>query len=76
MPVMKRIKLLIKSWSATRANPVEELQGAHHAMRRILDDALAGKTRHRQDLALFDDLFFDAIDLAKKPAKPEVEAAT
>lgn len=64
MHVMKRIKKLIAAWTITRNDPTAELRGAHERMTRHLADAMAGKPHASRDLALFDDLFMDAIELA------------
>ena len=69
MPAMKRIKALIKAFATTRQDPVSEIAGTLARLR----GHLAG-VADAVDVARFDDIAADVIDLAKKPAKAESEA--
>jgi hypothetical protein len=75
MTGMKRIKKLIAAWTTTSSDPVAEITRSRDSMRPYLVDAIEGKTNSKRDIALFDTLFDDAIDLAKsKEQKTEASS--
>jgi hypothetical protein len=75
MTGMKRLRKLIAAWTTTSANPVTEITRSRDAMRPYLVAAIEGKTNSKRDIALFDAVFADAIDLAKSKEQ-KTEAAS
>jgi hypothetical protein len=71
MPAMKRIKALIKAFATTRQDPVSEIAGTIARLRSCL---ISSTPIDPVDVARFDDIAADIIELAKKPAKAESEA--
>jgi hypothetical protein len=70
MTGMKRIKKLIAAFSVVYANPVERLQTTYNAIREKIKSDVS-----IEHLSIFDDLFADAIDLAKSKEQ-KTEAAS
>lgn len=72
MLAMKRIKAIIKAFATTRQDPVSEIAGTIARLRSCL---ISSTPIDPVDVARFDDIAADVIDLAKEPAKAEGEAS-
>lgn len=70
MHAMKRIKKLIAAWLTTHEDPAVRIDHAHNAIKNALDaDRIAPR-----DMAIFDNVFADALDLAEAARKANAEA--
>ncbi len=70
MSGMKRIKKLIAAWLTTHEDPAVRIDHAHNVIKAAIDrDAITPR-----DLAIFDNVFADALDLAEAARKSAAKA--
>ena len=67
---MKRIKTLIKAFTVTRQDPTKEIAAALNG----LQDTLAKLDIPTRDLAIFNDICDDVLDLVKAQMKDKATA--